>query len=66
MIHCKTYHTQGPIEARWCPGQGTWCLSEANVRYWRKYLWHCWDFSAPPAVIRYPGNCGLLSHSLRP
>jgi len=26
----------------------TWSLSEVNVLYWRKYLWHCWDFSAPP------------------
>jgi len=20
-------------------------------RYWRKYLWHRWNFMAPPAVI---------------
>jgi len=32
----------------------TWDLSEANVLYWRKYLWHCWDFSTPSAVIRKP------------
>ena len=31
-----------------------WGLSEANVLYRRKYLWHCWDFSAPTAVIRRP------------
>jgi len=24
---------------------------------WRKYLWHCQDFSEPPAVIRRPRNC---------
>ena len=30
----------------------TWGLSEANLLCWRKYLWHCWNFSAPPAVIR--------------
>ena len=28
--------------------------SEAAV--WRKYLRHCWDFSAP-LMIRRPGNC---------
>jgi len=28
----------------WCPHVRTWGLSEANVLYWRKYLWHCWDF----------------------
>jgi len=38
----------------WRPDIRTWGLSEANVEYWRKYLWHCWDFSAPPAVIRRP------------
>ena len=26
---------------------GLWVV---NVLYWRKYLWHCWDFSGPPAV----------------
>jgi len=26
----------------------TWGLSQANVPYWRKCLWHCWDFSAHP------------------
>jgi len=31
----------------WHPHVRTWGLSEANVLYWRKYLWHCWDFSAP-------------------
>jgi len=25
-----------------------------NVLYWRKSLWHCWDFSAHPAVVRRP------------
>jgi len=40
----------------WRPRVRTWGLSEANLLYWRKYLWHCWDFSAPPAVIRHPGN----------
>ena len=41
----------------WCSHVQSWGLSEANVLYWRKYLRHCWDFSAPPAVIRRPGNC---------
>jgi len=64
----------------------TWGLSEANVLYWTSfrikytvYLWHCWDFSAPPAavrrppkwfvspiVIRRPGNSAPLPPSLRP
>ena len=55
-------------------------LLEANVLYWRQYLWHCWDFSAPsaviwrrpqsfggPIVIRCPRSCDPLpSPSLRP
>ena len=40
----------------WRPHVRTWGLSEANSLYWRKYLWHCWDFSALPLVIRRPGN----------
>jgi len=39
-----------------------WGLSEANVLYGRKYLWHCWDFSALPAVIWPP----FLTHIRRP
>jgi len=42
----------------------TWSLSEANVLYWRKYLWHCWDFLAPPFVIWRPGNCAPLATPL--
>ena len=38
----------------WRPHYRTWSLSEANVLYWRKYSWHCWDFSTPPAVIWRP------------
>jgi len=53
---------QGHNEVRWRPGQEASlappCSSlrslQANVRRWRKYLWHCWDFSAPPAAIRRP------------
>ena len=32
----------------WCPHIRTWGISEANVLYWRKNLWHCWDFPALP------------------
>ena len=45
-------------------------FSEANMLYWRKYLWHFWDFSAPsaviqrPVVIRRPGNYAPLVTSL--
>jgi len=31
----------------WRPHVRAWGLSEANVLYWRKYLWHGRDFSAP-------------------
>jgi len=31
-----------------------WGLSEANILHGRKYLWHCWDFSALSAVIWWP------------
>ena len=57
----------------WRPHVRTWGLSEANLLHWRKYLWHCWNSSAPPAVIRRPpewfgtpmvirrpGNCAPL------
>ena len=41
----------------WRPHVQTWDLSEANIWYWRKYLWHCWAFLAPPAVILRSGTC---------
>ena len=44
----------------WRPHIGTWGLSEANVLYWRKYLWHCWDFSAPPQWFGDRGNMSPL------
>ena len=56
----------------WRPYVPTWGLSEASVLHWRKYLWHCWDFSrtpqsfGPPIVIPSPGNCSPLPPSLRP
>jgi len=48
----------------WRPSVRTWRLSEANPLHWRKYLWHCWDFSALLAVIWRPGNCSPHSPSL--
>jgi len=56
----------------WRPHVRTWTLSEANLLYWRKYLWHCWDISAstrsdsapgkldPPLPPRYAFLCGLI------
>jgi len=38
----------------WRPNFRTWGLSAANVLYWKKYLWHCWDLPAPSAVIGRP------------
>jgi len=43
----------------------TWGLSEENVLWWRKYLWHCWAFLRP-IVIRRSGNCAPVAHPLRP
>ena len=34
-------------EQIWRPHVRTWGLSEANVLYWWKYLWHCMEFLAP-------------------
>jgi len=59
---------QGRNQVRWRPSKKQiwrphiriwgqiriWGLSEPNVLYWRKYLWHCWDFSAP-------GHCDPLA-----
>ena len=52
----------------WCPHIWTWGLLKANLLYWRKYFWHCWDFSAQPhsfgtsIVIRHLRNCAPLLH----
>jgi len=73
--HTRKYYTTGTTreqrrnEVRWRRGKNqvwrphvrTWSLSEANVLYWRKHSWHCWDFSAPLAVTRRPENCSLLA-----
>jgi len=64
FILFATVLSHGRNEVRWRPGKKqvwrpyvrTWRFSEANVLYWRKYLWHCLDLSAPPAVIRRPQN----------
>ena len=54
------FHVSSTIEFNdWknSPHVPTWGLSEANVLYWRKSLWHCWDFSAPSAVIPLSTKC---------
>ena len=38
----------------WRPHNWIWGLMEANLLYWRKYLWHCWKFSAPPQSFGAP------------
>ena len=62
----------------WCPHFRTWGLSKVNVLYWKKHLWHCWDFLEPPqsfgapVVIRRPGmvsplpppSLQILNHSI--
>jgi len=50
----------------WHPYVRTWGLSETNVLYWRKYLWHCFDFSVPAAVIRRLGNCAPMPPLVTP
>ena len=50
----------------WRPHIRTWGISEANVLYWRKHLWHYWDFWVPVAVIRLPGNCASLAPFVTP
>jgi len=49
----------------WRPHVRNWDLSEANLLYWKKYLWHCWNFSAFPAVNRPRGIVPPLRLSLR-
>ena len=63
----------------WRPYVRTWDLSEPNALYWRKYLWHSWDFSGAPTItrrppqwfsapiaIRSPGNCAPLPPIVTP
>ena len=68
--------TQGRNEFIWRPGQEASLAppcsnlrsfgSKCSLLYWRKYLWHCCDFSAPPAMIQHLGNCAPLAPLLRP
>ena len=50
----------------WCPHIWIWDLLEANVLYWRKYLWQFWVFMVPPQwfgapiVIQLQRNCAPL------
>ena len=37
-----------------------YCIKKSN-----KYMWHCWDISTPPAVIRRPGMASPSTPSLR-
>jgi len=53
-----------PVQV-WRPHVRNWGIPEANALHWRKYLWHCLDFSALPAVIWRPGKCVPLPPSLR-
>ena len=46
---------QGKMQVR-RPHFRTWGLPEANVLYWRMYVWQYGDFWRP-AVFRRPGNC---------
>jgi len=50
----------------WRPHVRTWGLSEEKALYWRKCLWHCWDFLAPPKRFGARGIALLLAPSLRP
>ena len=52
----------------WRPHVRTWCLSDANWLYWRKYLWYfVWTFRLPPMVTRLLGNCASVAPpSFRP
>jgi len=47
------------IKQVWCPHVWTWALSEANVLYWRKCLWHFWTFRRPSSDSA-PGELHLL------
>ena len=50
----RSKFAKGLPKQAWRSRVGTWRLLKANALYWRKYLWHCWDFTAHPAVIRCP------------
>jgi len=48
------------------PRVRTWGLSEANLLFWRKYLWHFWYFSAPPHWLGARGIVPPLSPLVTP
>jgi len=74
MIYCKTYQTQGRKEARWRPGQEASLappcsnLMSFGSKYTvlKKVLATLLGLFGVPAVIRYPGNCGLLFSLVAP
>ena len=49
----------------WRPHVWTWGLSEANVLFWNKCLWHCCDFLAPRSDSAPGGLCPPPPLSLR-
>ena len=63
---------QGRNEVRWRlehetslpPHVRTWGLSEANVLFWKKCSWRCWNFLAPRSDSA-PRNRAPLPPSLR-
>jgi len=40
----------------WRPHVRTWGLSEANVLYWRKCLWHFWELFGAPCSHSAPSQ----------
>jgi len=74
MIYCKTYHTQGCKEARWRPGQEARLAPPCSnlmsfgskCTILKKVLTTLLGLFGAPAVIRYPGNCDLLSPLVTP
>jgi len=40
----------------WRPNVRAWVFWEPNALYWREYLRHCWDFSAPGALCPHLGT----------
>ena len=43
----------------WRPHVRTWGLSEANVLFWKKCIWHCCDFLAPRSDLTPGELCPL-------
>ena len=59
LVHCITIKGVTRLDGArgkkqvWRPHVWTWALSEANVLYWRKYLWQ-WNFLVPPSHLASP------------